>query len=1180
MLACTIIARNYLAQARILARSFAEQVPDGRMVVLVLDPDPSTPLTGEPFEVLTPHDIMSPVEFGQMATMYTVVELATAVKPWLLEHLLPQAPAVSYFDPDIEFFSDPRFIDQLAREHGAVLTPHAIEPLPRGDALTPGEDVILSAGIYNLGFVSVGGEMGLAVAKWWQSRLRRECIINPTSWRFVDQRWMDLAPGYFAPHILRHPGCNVAWWNLPNRDVREYDGRWTVNGEDLVFFHFSGYDPRKSHLVSKHQGAAPRVLLSERPDVARLFAEYDAKLLAGGHAAISVIPYGLNKIDGLVLDHRMRGLFRNALLETESEGIAPPPNPFTDGVPAFAKWLSAPTTGLADSRAPGRYLMDLYLQTPALRERFPGVPGPDTFGFEKCVRDELVPDGTVPMQLEPEQADEAYMPLAPTQDLQPGINVIAYFTAESGVGQAARLMLAGIEAAGIPHATVTYDMAPGRSTHQFSEHGPDKAIYDTNLVCINADVILAANHWMGERLRDHRYRIGLWWWETSTFPEMFDQSFSVVDEIWVGSAFVGDAIRQRTDLPVTVIPMPVVIPPAGGGARAAVGIAEDTFLVLYAYDFDSVFARKNPLGALVAYTSAFTPGDGCTLLLKSINGERHLEELEELRMAAAGRADVVILDQYLDATTNRGLIAECDCYLSLHRSEGFGVTIAEAMAYARPVVATAYSANLEFMDDSMAYLVPVTEGIVPSGAGPYTAGTTWGEPDVAAAAMLLTRVRNNPDEAHAKALLAAVHIRVERSPEKAGEAIRTRLDAIRAAGLHPPPYVVADAVPGADPGRLDALAAEIQAGGRTPWHNDERSFRGLFHRGLLRLLRPHLLRRGEVDETELAVLTEIEARIASAEESIAAIETLSEHVGVLSDHISRLTEDLVLMLPGMANTLHGVDHTASNSSRTLQYATLATLQERWEAITATPADNPPTTNDLTAYEMKGFSQNGEDGVILEILRRLGIPSGTFIEFGIESGSEGNFVYLAEACGWEGLFMEGDGAHFERLERRYRDRDRITTTHAVVGPDNINDLISAAGLADRVDLLSIDIDGNDYWVWQAIDVISPRLVCIEYNAHIPLGEVAVQPFQADLEWNGSSYYGASISALEALGREKGYRLVHTDLAGVNAFFVRNDHAAAFGDAAVVPRRAPNFYLRGEGHPDDPLGRVMPPLEECE
>ena len=351
MVACTIIARNYLAQARILAHSFAEHVPDGRMVVLVLDPDAApTPFADEAFEILRPTDIMDPVEFGQMATMYTVVELATAVKPWLLEHLLGQAPAVSYFDPDIRFFSDPVFIDDLAREHGVVMTPHATEPLPRDDVRTPNEDLILFAGIYNLGFVAVGGEQGLALARWWQSRLRRDCLIDPPSGRFVDQRWMDLAPGYFAPYILRNPGCNTAWWNLPSRDVRGHDGHWTVNGEDLVFFHFSGYDPQLPHLVSKHQGPFPRVLLSEVPDLARLFAAYGQAMLDEGHAESSAIPYGLNTVDGLTLDRIMRSLFRTALMSAEASGDDPPPNPFTDGVPAFVAWLSKPVPGLADAR--------------------------------------------------------------------------------------------------------------------------------------------------------------------------------------------------------------------------------------------------------------------------------------------------------------------------------------------------------------------------------------------------------------------------------------------------------------------------------------------------------------------------------------------------------------------------------------------------------------------------------------------------------------------------------------------------------------------------------------------------------------------------------------------------------------------------------------------------------------
>jgi glycosyltransferase involved in cell wall biosynthesis len=1141
MLACTIIARNYLAQARILARSFAEHVPDGRMVVLVLDPDPSAPLTGEPFEVLTPHDIMSPVEFGQMATMYTVVELATAVKPWLLEHLLAQAPAASYFDPDIEFFSDPRFIDRLAREHGAVLTPHAIEPLPRGDALTPGEDVILSAGIYNLGFVSVGGEMGLAVTQWWQSRLRRECIISPTSWRFVDQRWMDLAPAYFAPYILRHPGCNVAWWNLPNRDVREHDGRWTVNGEDLVFFHFSGYDPLKPHLVSKHQGSSPRVLLSERPDLARLFSQYDAKVRAAGHTTYSAIPYGVDEINGLQVDSTMRDLFRTALVEAEDSHGAPPPNPYSDGVPRFVAWLLQPAAGLADARAPSRYLMHLFVNTPELRERFPRVPGPDTAAYEQHVRDILVPQGAVPPELSPApETQTGGVVTAPTANLQPGVNVIAYFTAESGVGQAARLILSGLEASGVPHATITYDTAPGRSTHEFHDHGIEKAVYDTNLICVNADVILTANHWLGDSLRNHRYRIGLWWWETSTFPEAFNQSFDVVDEVWVGSEFVGDAIRQRTDKPVTVIPMPVVVPAPPGGARSAVGVADNTFLVLYAFDFDSVFARKNPLGALAAYLEAFSPDADCTLLLKSINGHRHLEQLEEIRMAAAERPDVMVVDQYLDADINRGLIAECDCYLSLHRSEGFGLTIAEAMAYARPVVASAYSANLEFMDDSTGYLVPVSATAVPSGADPYEEGTAWAEPNIQVAADLLREVRENPEVARQRGQAAADSIRRHRSPERAGHVMQARLDAIHHERQHDR---AASSVPAAPPRE------------------------SIVRRGTRRIVRPYRSRRQSHDSERLA-------RDSAEKRSRDAIESVSAKTDELTGFMGQLAVDLGGTLSSMADGLTGADHVALESSRALRYMGLAALEARWAAVTNAAIATPSDAN-LTRYELKAFSQNGEDGVIAEILRRLGIPNGCFVEFGVESGAEGNCVYLAEARSWEGLFIEGDADHFARLERRYRDRDLIATIHALVGPHNINDLIQTAGFADRVDVLSIDIDGNDYWVWKAIDVITPSLVCIEYNAHVPVGETAVQSFQSDLKWNGSSYYGASISALEDLGRHKGYQLVHTDLAGVNAFFVRADKAGAFGDPSRVARRAPNFYLLGDGRAPDPLGRRMLP-----
>lgn len=876
MVACTIAAKNYLAQVRVLTNSFLREVPGGRMVTLLLDAEPEdATLFDEPFEVVTPIEVMGRLEFGEMLAMYNVVELATAVKPWLLEHLLKQASAVTYFDPDIEIFSSPQFIDDLARVHGLVLTPHATDPLPRGDALTPGEDLILSSGIFNLGFVAVGGAVGLAVVRWWQSRLLRECVINPSVNRFVDQRWMDLAPGYFDPFILRHAGCNVAWWNLPTRRITSEHGAWQVNGEPLVFFHFSGYDPLVPHLISKHQGRHPRVLLSERPDICPLLDRYHAQMLEQGWATWSNVRYGLTQVAGLPLDDTMRSVARRAILEADEQKSEPPPNLLTDGADQFAAWLATSEVMTPSMEGIGRYLYELYLRRPDLQAEFPDVPGDDSPRYLTHVQQVLVPEGAVPAAVVAAGSALDQRSEVPISNLSPGLNVIAYFTAESGVGQAARFLLKGIKAAGIPHATVTYDRIPGRAGFRFGGTRPDEARFDTNLICINADQILAANHWLGDRLRGHRYRIGLWWWETETFPESFDDAFAVVDEVWVGSAFVGDAIRARTDKPVTVIPMPVVVPEPNGKGRAVAGIAADTFLVLYTFDFNSVLERKNPRAAIEAFRRAFSEDDGATLLLKSINGDQHIEALEALRLDTMARHDIVVRDGYLDSVTNCSLIAECDCYLSLHRSEGFGITIAEAMAYGRPVVATDYSANTEFMDDSTSFPVSVVMVPIPDGAGPYEAGTLWAEPDIEAAAAALRRVYDDPTEAKRRGRAAAERMGHSRSPELAGTAIKQRLDEIHES--HRGEDGMTDSKP-----LLDEFASRLSSTGATPWNTSRASGAALAQRALLRTLRPYLTRRSEVDEVLLQILTEMNARL----------DGLVEDVHALENHVHAVNADL------------------------------------------------------------------------------------------------------------------------------------------------------------------------------------------------------------------------------------------------------------------------------------------------
>jgi hypothetical protein len=221
--------------------------------------------------------------------------------------------------------------------------------------------------------------------------------------------------------------------------------------------------------------------------------------------------------------------------------------------------------------------------------------------------------------------------------------------------------------------------------------------------------------------------------------------------------------------------------------------------------------------------------------------------------------------------------------------------------------------------------------------------------------------------------------------------------------------------------------------------------------------------------------------------------------------------------------------------------------------------------DLTAFELRVFSQNGEDGVIGEILRRIGVAGGTFVEFGVQDGTEGNTVFLAQVLGFSGAYLEADDAMFAALERRFSANPRVRTLHAAVEPDTIEALFAQVGVPEEPDVLSIDVDGNDYWIWRALTAYRPRVVIVEYNGSLDPRSGRVMPYTPGFRWDHTSGYGASLGALEALAGEKGYRLVHTESAGVNAFFVREDLAGDLPAGDAVPRRSANHALMGLDHP---------------
>ena len=358
-----------------------------------------------------------------------------------------------------------------------------------------------------------------------------------------------------------------------------------------------------------------------------------------------------------------------------------------------------------------------------------------------------------------------------------GVNVFGYLRAESGVGEHTRLLVAALKAAGIPYSVTDFGQSSSRQGYPYDDWGHPEPVFDLNLIGVNADELPRFVEHQGEAWLRERYSLALWAWEVEEFPDAMAASARFVDEIWANSSYSARAIAARVACPVFSFPLPIAVPPPSDLSRAELGLP-DGFLFLFCFDFDSVFERKNPLATVTAFCRAFRPGEA-HLLLKSVNGERHPRELARLRAAAGERRDVLVRDGYLTALEQAALLRRCDAYVSLHRAEGFGLTLGEAMALGRPVVATGYSGNLDFMHEDNCFLVDYRLVPVPPGCGPYPPSTHWAEPDLEAAAAALRRVVDDREGCRQRRARALTDIERFHSPAARARWIERRLADVR-----------------------------------------------------------------------------------------------------------------------------------------------------------------------------------------------------------------------------------------------------------------------------------------------------------------------------------------------------------------------------------------------------------------
>jgi GT2 family glycosyltransferase/glycosyltransferase involved in cell wall biosynthesis len=361
-----------------------------------------------------------------------------------------------------------------------------------------------------------------------------------------------------------------------------------------------------------------------------------------------------------------------------------------------------------------------------------------------------------------------------------GINVFGPFAATSGLGTAARGVLRALRATGIPVELHPFDVSRAKPRILAAERDR-KPTFRINLLLANADQMARLTALYPAGTFDDAYNIAVWAWELLAFRQDWYTAFGPVDEIWTNSDFEMESIGAVSPVPLTKIRLPVEAvwtDPERG--RDVFGIPRDRFIFMVAFDVGSTSARKNPRMVVDAFRAAFPGDENVFLVIKFHSTAVEPAITRQLTQALRGADNVLVISDLLTDGDMALLRAACDCFVSAHRSEGFGLNIAEFMALGKPVIATAYSGNLEFFDESVGYTIAHTLTEVKVQAGPYMPFSVWADPDPASLVAQFRAVYGNQAEAWARGAAGARRMREEFSPARIGQEIRRR---IHVAGL-------------------------------------------------------------------------------------------------------------------------------------------------------------------------------------------------------------------------------------------------------------------------------------------------------------------------------------------------------------------------------------------------------------
>jgi glycosyltransferase involved in cell wall biosynthesis len=834
----TICSRNYLAYAQTLGESLARVDPDEKFVIILCDPADDIDVDAIP-NLISAEDLNLPFYWEMALrydVMEFNTAIKPFVMQHFFKEGYRQA---IYLDPDLYLVQPLKHVyDAMRRGATGVLTPHTTSPLDDGHKpsdLTIMQSGIYNLGF---GAFTNKPE-SQAFVNWWADRCRAECLNQIPKGLFVDQKFCDMAPALMAGlKILHHPGYNTAYWNLASRPVtRGEDQRWLSAGEDLHFFHFSGVKPGEYDVFSKHQDRFQvdtigelKILLTEYLDAlgrhghsdfskipyaynqladgTRIPVEYRQILNAEGitnesaraffqapdhthfvrpdpeYARPNLIDLpavlgniyrrrpDVRSVFGITTNKSREGLIRWFIGGgAEEHGI---PKPCVEAVSAQ---LDAVHTA-ANVAAPGGGGGPLQL-TPSSKPAF------SARGAIKAVARAVLPV-TMRQQLRAALGRPLPPPLPPKpQEPSPtfakglpfGVGLFGYFLTETGVGEGARMASQALNSVDIPHSrhAITTGGVFKDSFGTLDDFDGDDSEFAINLFHINADQTVRLPELIASSNLADRYKIGFWAWELSQFPDAWLPALAEVDEVWAPSAFIADAVRSKTTKPVMVMPHPVVPTPADP-ARARFGLSDTDFVVLTSLDLNSFFSRKNPQATIAAFQHAFPDQTDVRLVIKMHGGARSFDsERAEIVKWIEDDERIVVIDEVLQREEMDALQESADCFISLHRSEGFGLNIAEMMGRGKPVVSTAYSGSNEFVRRDTAFGVGFAMTAVGKDQYPFWNGQFWAEPSARSAAASLREIYEHSDRAAKIAERGRALIDTEFAPQVIGQRMAERL---------------------------------------------------------------------------------------------------------------------------------------------------------------------------------------------------------------------------------------------------------------------------------------------------------------------------------------------------------------------------------------------------------------------